>query len=307
MSQAAPTEARRDAVRGILWMLGATLCFACMHAIIKQAAHLGIHPFETAFFRLLFGLIPVIPILMKDGWAPFKTTRFPLMGLRGGLNCVAMLSFFYALSITPLAEAAALSFTAPIFTAILAVFILGEVIRIRRWIAILFGFAGAMVVLQPGFNEVHLGQGLVIISALLWAACMIIVKRLGETESSVTITIYMTVVMAPIVLIPATFVWTWPTAEQWPWLIAIGFIGGLAQLSLAQSLKLGETHVVGPIDFTRLIWVAFLGYTMFGEVPDVFVWLGSAMILGSTAYIAYREHRLGRRATPPPVGSPGPR
>ncbi len=288
-------------------MLGATFCFAGMHAIIKQVALTGIHPFEAAFFRLLFGLIPVIPWIVRDGWAPFRTKRFPLLGLRGVLNSGAMLSYFYALSITPIAQATALSFSAPIFAAILAVPFLGEVIRLRRWIAIGVGFAGTLVILRPGLTETDLGPVLVITSALLWGACVIIIKRLGTTESSATITIYMSLVMAPIALVPAVFVWVWPTGEQWLWLIALGCLGGLAQMAMTQSLKLADTHVVGPVDFTRLIWVAALGYLLFGEVPDIFVWLGGAMILGSTAYIAYREHRLGRSAAPPPAGSPGPR
>lgn len=298
---------RTPAVRGILWMLLATLCFAAMHAVIKKVAVMGIHPFETAFFRLVFGLIPIIPWFIRDGFAPFRTKRFPLLGMRGVLNCGAMLSYFFALSITPLAQAAALSFLAPIFATMLAVPFLGEVVRLRRWVAIFLGFAGALVVLRPGMVDISLGPTLVIVSSLLWGACVIIVKRLGETESSATITIYMSVVMAPIILVPSLFVWTWPTPDQWLWLIGLGSLGGAAQLAMTQALKLAPTHVVGPVDFVRLIWVTLLGYSFFGEIPDLFVWLGGAMILGSSAYIAYREHLLGRKPAPPPAGSPGPR
>lgn len=275
-------------------MVLASLCFACMHAVIKKVAQTGIHPFETAFFRLLFGMLPIIPFFIKDGLKPLKTKRLGLLTLRGVLNSAAMMCYFFALSVAPLAQVTALGFSAPIFATVLAVFFLGEVVRMRRWTAILLGFAGTVVILRPGFIPLELGPMLVVISSLIWGACMIIIKRLSETESSATITVYMSLVMMPILLVPSVFVWTWPGPEQWGLLIGLGILGGGAQLSMAQALKLADTHVVGPIDFIRLVWVTALGYVIFNELPDLFVWIGGAMILGSTAYIAYREHMLGR-------------
>ena len=292
---AAPNPGRSKAVRGILWMLFGSFCFACMHAVIKEVARTGVHPFETAFFRLMFGMLPIIPFFVKDGLAPLKTKRLGLLTLRGVLNSAAMMCYFFALSIAPLAQVTALGFSAPIFASVLAVLFLGETIRLRRWTAILLGFAGTVVILRPGFIPFELGPMLVVFSSLIWGACIIIIKRLSETESSATITVYMSLVMMPIILVPASFVWTWPTLEQWALLVGLGILGGGAQMSMAQALKLADTHVVGPIDFTRLIWVTALGSIFFDELPDLFVWIGGAMILGSTAYIAYREHMLGRK------------
>ena len=300
-----PPAGRSLALRGILWMLVAGVCFACMHATIKQVAHTGLHPFEIAFFRLLFGVLPTIPWFVRDGLAPLRTKRFGLMSLRGVLNVGAMMCFFTALAIAPLAQVTALGFTAPIFATILAVPFLGETVRLRRWTAIAIGFVGTVVILRPGFAEIQLGALLVLFSSVVWGGCMIIIKRLSTTESSATITVYMSVVMTPLMLIPAAFVWQWPTLHQFAWLVAVGCFGGGAQMAMAQALKLADTHVVGPVDFVRLIWVTLLGYLVFGEVPDAFVWIGGAMILASTAYIAYREHLLNRvKAT---VGPPGPR
>ncbi|MEQ9558107.1 MAG: DMT family transporter [Rhodospirillales bacterium] len=303
---AVPAKGRTDAVRGILWMLLASLCFAGMHAVIKKVSLTGIHPFETAFFRLLFGMLPIIPFFIKDGLKPLKTKRLGLLTLRGVLNSAAMMCYFFALSIAPLAQVTALGFSAPIFASVLAVLFLGEVIRLRRWTAILLGFAGTLVILRPGLIPLDLGPMLVVISSLIWGGCMIIIKRLSATESSATITVYMSLVMMPIILVPASFVWSWPGPEQWALLIGLGILGGGAQLSMAQALKMADTHVVGPVDFVRLIWVTALGYIFFNELPDMFVWIGGAMILGSTAYIAYREHRLGR-AQGIVAGPPGAR
>ena len=305
---AAPGQSkpRSKALRGILWMLGASLCFAGMHGVIKQVAWTGLHPFEIAFFRVFLGIIPIIPWFLRDGFGPLRTKRLGLFTLRGVRNVGAMMCFFSALAMAPLAQVTALGFTAPIFATVLAVLFMGEVVRLRRWTAILFGFAGTVVILRPGFGEIEPGALLVLISAVIWGGCVIIIKKLGETESSATITAYMTVIMAPILAVPAAFVWQWPTLEQWGLLVAIGIFGGGAQMGMAQALKLADTHVVGPVDFVRLIWVSAIGYAFFNEVPDIFVWIGGAMILGSTAYIAYREHRVGR-TKPVVAGPPGMR
>jgi drug/metabolite transporter (DMT)-like permease len=131
---------------------------------------------------------------------------------------------------------------------------------------------------------------------------MLIIKSLGRTESAVTITIYMSLVMAPLSLIAALFDWQWPTAEQLIWLIAIGTLGGAGQMSMAQALRTAETHVVMPVDFVKLIWVSAIAYVAFAEVPDAFTWIGGTMIFASTAFIAWREHV--KRAAPKPPAEP---
>ena len=148
--------------RGIVLMLLGTVCYSLLHALIRYMSA-ELHPFELAFFRNLFGLLVLLPWFIRYGLALLKTNRLGLHSLRASLNVVAVLSYFYALSIVPLADATALSFTAPIFATLLAIVFLGEVVRTRRWTAILFGFAGTLVVLRPGFETVNLGQMLVVV------------------------------------------------------------------------------------------------------------------------------------------------
>jgi drug/metabolite transporter (DMT)-like permease len=121
------------------------------------------------------------------------------------------------------------------------------------------------------------------------------VKSLGRTDSSVTITAYMSLLITPIALIPALFVWQWPNAEQLAWLVAIGILGNIGQILMAQALKEAPTHVVMPFDFLKLVWVSSIAYFAFAEVPDVFTWVGAAMIVTSAATIAYRERRQSNR------------
>lgn len=293
----ADTAPPGTALRGILWMLLATIFFSAMHAGIRHASA-GMHPFEIAFFRNLFGLFVVAPWFIRYGLAPLRTGALGLHLGRSVLNLVSMLAFFYALSITPLADVAALTFAAPIFATVLAIFFFRETVTIGRWAAILLGFAGTVVILRPGFQHVGLGPILAVSSAVVWAFALMIIKQIGRTDSSVTITSYMLVLLVPLSAIPAAFVWQWPTQNQLIWLVAIGMLGTTGHLFLNQAIKEAETHVVMPIDFVRLVWVAIIGYFAFNEFPDAFTWIGGIMIAAGGIYIAYGERKS--RNTPAP-------
>ena len=249
-----------------------------------------LHPFELAFFRNLFGLLVVLPWFIRYGLAPLRTSRFGLHAVRAGLNVIAVLSYFYALSLVPLADATALSFTAPIITTVLAIFFFREFVGIRRWIAILVGFTGAFVVLRPGVESVTVGQLLVLTYALFFAIALIVTKILGQTESSVTIITYVSLLMVPISAIPAMLVWQTPSLVQIGVMLIMGILGTSAQLLMTQALKEGETHVVMPFDFTKMIWAVLLGLLVFQEIPGIYTWLGVGMIFSSAFYIGYREH-----------------
>jgi drug/metabolite transporter (DMT)-like permease len=120
---------------------------------------------------------------------------------------------------------------------------------------------------------------------------MVVMKVLGRTESSFTTTAYVTIFLTPFTLIAALPFWEWPTAEMWPWLLAIGILGTIGQVCLAQAFREADMTVILPIDFTKLIWAAALGFMLFGEIPDIWTWVGGAVIFASTTYIALREHR----------------
>ena len=284
--------------RGILLMVASTVLFSSMHVLVRFVSA-ELHPFQIAFFRNAFGVVVFLPFMLKTGLAVFHTRRPGLHGLRALLNVAAMLCFFTALSETPIAQVTALAFTAPIFAAVLSVILLRERVHLRRWSAILIGFLGTLVVLRPGFQSVDLGSLLTLVAAVLWAATMIVIRVLGRSDSSLTITAYMNVLLALLSLGPALLVWRMPSAGALLWLLIIGVLGTLAQIALAQSLKEAEPGAVMPFDFLKLIWVTILGYLLFAELPDAFIWLGGAIIVLSTSYIAYRESQLRKRAAPP--------
>lgn len=277
----------------MLLLLGATVGFASMHAVIRIAASEQ-HPFEIAFFRNLFGLVVLLPFLMRHGFGALRTRRLPLHAARGAVHVSAMLMFFSAVPITPLGTVAALSFTAPLFVTVGAVLVLGEVVRIRRIAALVAGFAGALVIIRPGVAALDPGSLLVLGSSAVWAGAMILIKLLSRTESSLTITAYMAVFLTPLSSIAAAFVWRWPSLEELGWFALMGSLGTAAHLCLAQAFREADAAVVLPIDFLRLIWASVFGYLLFGEVPVLFVWIGGTIIFASTLYLAYREAKVAR-------------
>lgn len=283
-------------LRASLLIVFSTLGFTGMHTVIRYASTVDdIHPFEIAFFRNLFGLIVMLPFFWRNGLGVFRTANFPLHALRGSIQIFAMLMFFTALSLSPLAKVAAMSFTAPLFATIGAVLFLGERIHLRRIGALMFGFAGAMIILRPGVIEIDLGMMLVLTSSAIWAMAMLIIKVLSRTDSSITITAYQGLFLTPFSLVAALFVWEWPTWHQLLLFAAMGAMGTVAHMSMAEAFKLADTTAVLPFDFTRLIWAAAVGYLVFAEIPDLWTWVGGITIFASTTYIAYREARLKRR------------
>jgi drug/metabolite transporter (DMT)-like permease len=228
-------QAAPPVMRGILLMCISTVFFTAMHVLVRFVAR-DVPPLQVAFLRNIFGVIVFLPLLLSGGVGFLRTQRLGLHAVRGLLNVVAMLMFFTALAITPVARITALSFTAPLFTAVLSVVFLGERFRMRRWMAIIVGFIGTLIILRPGMIPLDLGSLLVVASASIWGVTMIVIKILSRTESSFAITAYMNIFLSVFSLGPALWVWVTPAPEMWVWLVAIGILGTISQIALSQAL-----------------------------------------------------------------------
>lgn len=273
---------------GIVPMLLFTVCVTGMLAGVRHVSA-EIHPFEILFFRLVFGLVVIVPWLAVSGLRPFRTRRIPLLWGRAVLNVGAMLAVFSALSLAPFADIMALSFTSPILATLIAAAILGEAMDRRRWGYLVLGMVGVLVVLRPGLQDIGAGLFLALLASALWAMTLIVVKVLGETDSSVTIAAYMSLMMAPLSLPFALMFWEWPTVYELGWLVGIGVLGGAAEIFMAEALKRSSAAEVMPLDFMKLIWASVLGFAVFGEVPDVLTWLGGGIILAAAVLSVTRS------------------
>lgn len=282
-------------VLGAVLMIGAALCFALMSSVVRLMGALDLHPFEIAFFRSFFGLVALLPwVVHGRSRRSWKTSRLKLYLLRAVLGSSAMLCFFWGLTVLPLAEAVTLSFTAPLFVTALAPVFLNEVVGIRRWSATLFGFVGMLLVMRPGFESVPLISWVVLFSAALMGCSVLVIKRLASTEPADRIVFYMALMMTPITGVAAIPVWQWPSAQGWGLALLLGILGTLGHLLFTQSMRKAEITAVMPFDFIRLPAVAFLGWALFGQAVDVWVWIGGGVIFFSGLYILHRERLASR-------------
>ncbi len=271
-------------------MVFSGLFFVLMHSAVKYLSK-EVHIFEIAFFRCALVIFVLTPVIFQQGKSIFKTQQPKMQILRVATNSVAMLCFFYGISITSLAQLTTLGFTVPIFTTILAVVFMKEQIRLRRTSALIIGFLGTVIVMRPDIS-IELGAVLIIFSSFLWSICLIFIKKLTQTDTPVTISLYFGIGM-----IPATFVLAFPVLEmidlrQFIILIFIAISGTLAQTTMNSAIQKGELALLLPFDFLRLIWSVLIGYALFAEEPTITLWIGGFLIIGSTTYIAWRETQL---------------
>ena len=221
---------------GFMMIVLAAALFASLHNTIRfVTVSEGIHPFEAAFFRNLFGLVVFIPFLARHGMRVFHTERIGIHLGRAGLNTISMLSWFSALALMPVVDATALSLMGPVFVALLAIMILGERVGPRRWLGISLALAGGLIIIRPGFSEVGLGTGLILFSAIIVSSSKLMAKVLSGTESAATIVALLTFLMVPTTLVPALFFWQTPTLEQLGMLALIGVFGTVGHLLFVQA------------------------------------------------------------------------
>ena len=277
--------------RGMLWMLVSTAVLASMHAAVRHVSA-DMHPFEIAFFRNIFGFVAILPMLIREGWAGLTSKQPKLQVLRGVTGIIAMLCWFYSLSVVPIATATALSFTAAVFASLGALVFLGEKMRLRRWTAVVISFVGVFVILRPGGEGFDLQALYVLASASMWGTSIVIVKQLSRTDSSVSIVSWMSISLAVLSIPPAIAVWTQPSIEQLLWLALIGLLGTVGHLTMIRALRDAETTAVMSVDFSRLIWATLFGTLFFFDPIDAMTWLGGGIIFASGLYIIYREARI---------------
>jgi drug/metabolite transporter (DMT)-like permease len=265
-----------------------------MNLLIRVAAA-ELHPFQIAFFRNVFALLFTLPWLASVGVAGLRTARLGMHLWRGVFSMSAMLCWFTAVVLLPLGEAVALNFTVPLFATAGAALVLGEVVGIRRWAATAVGFFGVLVILRPGFAEITPIMTLPILAALFMAISVLFIKSLSRTEHPTAIVLYMNLILTPLSLIPALFVWRWPSGPMLMVVAGLGLVATLAHQLLTRAYAKADASAVIPFDYARLPFIAVMAYFAFGEVPSAWTWPGAAIIAGAAVYIARREARLARR------------
>lgn len=288
-------------VAAIVMMVASTACFSLMSLFIRYAAD-DMHTTVVVFLRNLFSLMMLMPWVLKEGTQVLHTTRMFSHFWRGTVGVVGMQLWFYCVATQPLNEATALSFTAPILTTIFAMLFLGERAGKHRWSAIIAGFIGALIIIRPDPANMNWYLLLVPCATSMWAIASIFVKTLTRTEPPHRIVFYMALFMTMWSALPAFYYWQTPDARHLLFCLAIAAASTVAHLLMVRAYARADIAVLMPFDFFRLVFTAILAYFAFGEIADGATWMGAAVIIGSAAYIAYREARIKRKI--PPVQEP---
>ena len=267
--------------------------FVLMDVLIKKLSE-DFNTFQIVFFRCFFGIFPVL-VMIYITKASLITRKTNLHLLRAIFACLAMFCFFKAFGILPLADVSSISFASILIITILAIFILGEKVGPRRWIAIFFGFIGVLIVFRPGTTLFSFYSLLPLIGAIALSFAVITMKKLLSYDSPPTCSFYLHTFVAIIYLPFVVYNWTQPSAHLWILLIAMGFCGGIAQILLTNAYNLSDVNLLQPFDYTAIIWAITFGIIFFNDYPDRFVIIGSRVIVISTYYIIYRETKVGQK------------
>ena len=276
--------------RAAFWIVCGGGSFVFMMAIARHLAD-DLHMLLIVFWRAVFGVAFMMPWLARCGIGVLRTDKIGFHGVRTLSNYGGLLFTFYAATMLPFADITAIGFARPIVGSVLAILILGEAARARRWWTTLAGLAGALMIVRPGIIEFNPGIWLVLGTVVLGAVNAILARYLVSTDSPDTVAMYMMAFLTPISLAPALFVWRWPDGGEFLWLVLLGAIGMVSQRSITRAYHAAEATVALSFDFLRLPVAAVIGYALFAERPDVWVWVGGAVICAATIALGRSESR----------------
>lgn len=265
-------------VRAAAWMAG-WLTLMVVIAVAGREAARELTVFQIMLLRSTLGMVMLWPLVRAaGGLAAVRTDRLPQHVLRNAIHYAAQYGWFAALTLIPLAQVVSIEFTMPIWSAALAVVVLGERMSARKWMAVLLGLVGVAVIVRPA-GSVDVGQLVALASALGFAISVVLVKSLTRTDAAVVISFWMLVVQSAIGLVPALMVWQWPSAQVWAWVVVVAFCGTYSHYCFARAMQHADATVVVPMDFLRVPLTALVGWLAYAEGVDAFTALGVGLIL----------------------------
>jgi drug/metabolite transporter (DMT)-like permease len=292
-----PVPTREEVRRGIIYVVASIFVFALTNALIKWLV-VRYSVVEVIVFRSSFALVPCLYLVAtRGGVVALRTKRLHQHVTRSVLQFVSMICIFTAFGLMPLADATAITFASPLFLTMLSIPLLGEQVGIYRWSAVIVGFAGVLVMVQPGPGLLQSGALFPLANALINACVTIAIRRMTLTEASTTLVFYQTLVTGLIGLILLPFFWHTPDLFDLALFSATGLLSGIAQFWWMQGCRFVPAAVAAPFSYTSMIWSLALGYLVWSDVPSTAVLVGAAIVIASGLYILYRE-TIRRTAKP---------
>lgn len=274
--------------RGSLIILVASLVGVLMSSLIKDVGK-TIPVVEILFIRQIIVLVIISPVIFRNFDTVFKTKNYGMHSLRVALSIVAMYTGFSAVVNMPLAEVTAISFARILFTTILAIIFLKEVIGFRRWTSILIGFVGVLVIIRPDPDNINIYALMAIISALFVSGGKIVLRKLSQLDKTSTILSFHSLSITLVLVIPAYFQWVMPNLQEMIFIVMIGSLMSVMQWLFIQALRVGEAAAIAPVEYVRLIYAGIIGFIFFAEIPTVWTLSGAGIIVASTLYTMHRN------------------
>jgi len=285
---------------GIAWMVLTGFLFVSVTGIVRYIGG-GVPAAEAAFIRYILGFFLMLPFLIPALKKGIDRHTLVAFSLRGFSHALAVILWFYAMANIPIAEVTAIGYTSPIYITLGAALFFGERLAARRIIAIVAAFAGAMIILRPGLQQISAGQMAQVISAPLFAVSYLIAKSLSMKQDPALVvamlSAFVTLGLAPF----AYAVWQPPALSEVLWLGLVAVFATIGHFTMTKALHAAPLMVTQPVTFLQLVWATILGAVAFGEPVDIWVLLGGGVVIAAISFISYREWALARRAETPPA------
>jgi drug/metabolite transporter (DMT)-like permease len=287
-----PAKARYEHIPlGIAYMITATIMFAGSSALSKWLV--ATYPIgEMLFLRASVALAGIsVFILPTAGFAVFRTSRLRDHMVRGMSQSCAQLFLIIAFSLMPLASAVAINFSTPLFATVAAIIFLKEAVAPARWVALIVGFLGVLLVTSPGMETIQIGSVFALANAVLFGTVTVGVRRMTATESAETLTMYQTTFLVAAFTLTLPFGWKTPTAIDSVAMVANGLGNAVGQYLWTRALHIAPTSAVVPFNYFSLVWAMILGFLVWGDVPTVQLLIGSAIVVATGIFLLWYETR----------------
>jgi len=278
------------ALRAALWMVGTLFSFSTMAIGVRELLD-TMGTFEILFFRSIVSLAIVMAIVPRYGIGALRTRRLGLHAVRNAFHFGGQSAWVYAIAFLPLATVFAIEFTVPVWTAVLAIALLGERLNPGRVVMLITGIAGILIILQPGFSFIHPAALVMLGGAFAFAANMTATKRIAATDSPLVVLFYMSAMQLPLALGLALPDWVAPPLADAPWIACVGIAGYTAHYCMTRAFRLADATLVVPLDFLRLPLIALVGFLVYGEHIELATMIGAVVIFAGTYYSVSRESR----------------
>lgn len=274
-------------LQSILWMFAWAGCFSLAMSLVKSLDNVPIA--TVVLVRFSFAIVLILPLLLSKKSKPIATKKLPFHGLNALFRVVAIWATYYAYAKLPMGFAASIGYTGPMLAIILAIFILKEKVGWRKWLAVIIGYSGVLIMVQPENATLNMAVAMALLANLCSSLAKITTKELTKTDSTAQVVFYGNLIALVASALFAGYQWETPSLDSWPILVAIGIAGSGSQYSYIKALEIGSVSLVAPFEYLRLLFAIPIGYFFFGESLTEQHIIGCLIIVGCSAYLTFRE------------------